>query len=194
MTLKTKQEIVKDWLPRYTGRPLGKFGRYVLLTNFTNYVERFAERFDVPVLGRDRPMQSATAEGLTILNFGMGSAMAATVMDLLASVPSVVFGLVGFIILKAPLQHLFRTIGNAVAGIPGLRTVFGQGSSGTSLLTAGIVLAIMITPITMWCRCTPPDEALPQPRRRATRVYRRVNANVSTNAMRRRSSGSLLSL
>jgi phosphate transport system permease protein len=70
-----------------------------------------------------------------------------TVMDLLASVPSVVFGLVGFLVLKAPLQDLFRSVGDAVAGIPVLHQVFGQGSSGTSLLTAGIVLAIMITPI-----------------------------------------------
>ncbi len=84
--MKTKAEIVEDWLPRYTGRPLGQFGKYILLTNFTNYLEMFAARFGVEVLGRDRPMQSATAENLTILNFGMGSAMAATVMDLLAAV------------------------------------------------------------------------------------------------------------
>jgi AMP nucleosidase len=84
--VKTKNEIVRDWLPRYTGRPLGKFGRYVLLTNFVNYVETFAERFGVEVVGRDRPMQSAAAEDLTILNFGMGSAMAATVMDLLSAI------------------------------------------------------------------------------------------------------------
>jgi AMP nucleosidase len=84
--MKTKDEIVKDWLPRYTGRPLEAFGRYVLLTNFSNYVELFAERFGVPVTGHDRPMQSATAEDITILNFGMGSAMAATVMDLLSAV------------------------------------------------------------------------------------------------------------
>ena len=70
-----------------------------------------------------------------------------TVMDLLASVPSVVFGLVGFIVLKAPLQNFYRSIGDAVSGVPVLRTLFGQGSSGTSLLTAGVVLAIMITPI-----------------------------------------------
>ena len=82
--MKTKADIVKDWLPRYTGRPLGQFGTHILLSNFSTYVERFAERFGVEVLGRDKPMQSATAEGLTILNFGMGSAMAATVMDLLA--------------------------------------------------------------------------------------------------------------
>jgi AMP nucleosidase len=84
--MKTKADIVKDWLPRYTGRPLGKFGEYVLLSNFHNYVEMFAERFGVEVLGRDKPMLSATAENITILNFGMGSAMAATVMDLLAAV------------------------------------------------------------------------------------------------------------
>jgi AMP nucleosidase len=84
--VKTKAEIVKDWLPRYTGRPLAKFGRYVLLSNFITYVEQFAERFGVEVLGRDRPMQTATAEEITILNFGMGSAMAATVMDLLSAV------------------------------------------------------------------------------------------------------------
>ena len=84
--MKTKAEIVKDWLPRYTGRPLAKFGEYILLSNFHNYVEMFAERFGVEVLGRSHPMQSATAENLTILNFGMGSAMAATVMDLLAAI------------------------------------------------------------------------------------------------------------
>lgn len=84
--MKTKAEIVADWLPRYTGRPLHAFGEYVLLTNFTNYVENFAERFQVPIMGRDKPMQSATAENITILNFGMGSAMAATVMDLLSAI------------------------------------------------------------------------------------------------------------
>ena len=84
--MKTKAEIVRDWLPRYTGRPLDGFGRYVLLTNFTHYVELFADRFGVEILGRDRPMQSATAADITVLNFGMGSAMAATVMDLLAAV------------------------------------------------------------------------------------------------------------
>ena len=84
--MKTKEEIVQDWLPRYTGRALSEFGEYILLTNFINYVEFFSERFNVPVLGRDKPMQSATAENITIINFGMGSAMAATVMDLLGAV------------------------------------------------------------------------------------------------------------
>ncbi len=84
--MKTKAEIVKDWLPRYTGRPLTGFGSYILLANFSQYVDLFAARFGVPVLGRDKPMQSATAEDLTIMDFGMGSAMAATVMDLLSAV------------------------------------------------------------------------------------------------------------
>ncbi len=84
--MKTKAEIVLDWLPRYTGRPVDQFGRYILLTNFAHYVELFAEKYGVEILGRDRPMTSATAENITILNFGMGSAMAATVMDLLSAI------------------------------------------------------------------------------------------------------------
>lgn len=84
--MRTKIDIVRDWLPRYTGRKLSAFGKYVLLTNFAHYVDLFAKRFDVEILGRDRPMQSATADDLTILNFGMGSPMAATVMDLLSAV------------------------------------------------------------------------------------------------------------
>ncbi|MES2778973.1 MAG: AMP nucleosidase [Bacteroidota bacterium] len=84
--MKTKKEIVEDWLPRYTGRPLTEFGEYILLTNFLNYVEMFATRFGVEIMGKDKPMQTATAENITIINFGMGSAMAATCMDLLSAV------------------------------------------------------------------------------------------------------------
>jgi AMP nucleosidase len=84
--LKTKEEIVRDWLPRYTGVPLKRFGKYILLTNFMSYVEIFAKLKNVKVQGRARPMQSATWENITIINFGMGSAMAATVMDLLTSI------------------------------------------------------------------------------------------------------------
>jgi AMP nucleosidase len=84
--MKTKPEIVQDWLPRYTGRPLDEFGKYILLSNFVNYVDLFAARFGTEVSGRSHPMQSASAQNLTILNFGMGSAMAATVMDLLAAI------------------------------------------------------------------------------------------------------------
>ena len=84
--MKTKQEIVENWLPRYTGRPLEDFEDYILLTNFSNYIYMFAEKFGVEVIGKDKPMESASANGVTIINFGMGSAMAATVMDLLSAI------------------------------------------------------------------------------------------------------------
>ncbi len=86
--MKTKAEIVRNWLPRYTGTPIEEFGKYILLTNFTDYVRRFAETYGVPVRGEGRPMQTAThkASNLTIINFGIGSAMAATIMDLLQAV------------------------------------------------------------------------------------------------------------
>ena len=84
--MKTKEEIVANWLPRYTKRPLEDFGEYILLTNFNNYVEIFAERFGVPVLGRDANMTSAHANGITIINFGMGSPNAAIIMDLLSAI------------------------------------------------------------------------------------------------------------
>ncbi len=84
--MKTKEEIVNNWLPRYTGELLENFGKYVLLTNFSNYVHMFAKWNNVPVVGLDRPMQCATAEGITIINFGMGSPGAATVMDLLTAI------------------------------------------------------------------------------------------------------------
>ncbi len=84
--MKTKEEIVRDWLPRYTGVPLENFGEYILLTNFRNYVDMFALQFGVEIVGIDKPMQSATSNNITIINFGMGSAMAATVMDLLSAI------------------------------------------------------------------------------------------------------------
>ena len=42
----TKSQITCNWLPRYTGMPLKEFGRYILLTNFGNYVYRFTKLFD----------------------------------------------------------------------------------------------------------------------------------------------------
>src|SRR5690625_1871236 len=84
--MKTKKEIVADWLPRYTGETLENFGDYILLCNFSNYIELFARWNDVPVRGEDCPMQCATSEGVTIINFGMGSASAATLMDLLTAI------------------------------------------------------------------------------------------------------------
>jgi len=84
--MKTKEEIVNNWLPRYTGRELKDFTPYILLTNFDNYVRMFAEWHNVPILGEDKPMMNASADGITIINFGMGSPNAATMMDLLSAV------------------------------------------------------------------------------------------------------------
>lgn len=84
--MKTKEEIVENWLPRYTGEKLENFGKYILLTNFSNYVYKFAEWNNVPVIGETKPMQCATADDITIINFGMGSPTAATVMDLLSAI------------------------------------------------------------------------------------------------------------
>jgi AMP nucleosidase len=84
--MKTKEDIVRNWLPRYTGLPLKDFGKYILLTNFDHYVDLFAAWHDVPVIGKDRPMRNATAKNITIINFGMGSSNAATIMDLLGAI------------------------------------------------------------------------------------------------------------
>ena len=84
--MKTKEEIVKNWLPRYTGQQLENFGKYLLLTNFSNYVKLFSDWNAVEIIGADKPMQCATAGDITIINFGMGSPTAATVMDLLTAI------------------------------------------------------------------------------------------------------------
>jgi AMP nucleosidase len=84
--MESKEDIVKNWLPRYTGTPLEKFGDYILLTNFSNYVDMFAKKFGVEIMGQGKPMQTATSGRITIINFGMGSPMAATIMDLLTAI------------------------------------------------------------------------------------------------------------
>jgi AMP nucleosidase len=84
--MKTKEAIVANWLPRYTGSPIGDISPYVLLTNFGSYLDLFAQQTGAPVVGLDRPMPNITADGITMINFGMGSPNAATVMDLLAAI------------------------------------------------------------------------------------------------------------
>ena len=84
--MKTKEEIVKNWLPRYTNTRLDQFGQYILLTNFADYLERFSEQYEAEILGEGKPMQTVTHDNITLINFGIGSAMAATVMDLLSAV------------------------------------------------------------------------------------------------------------
>src|SRR5580765_3833401 len=84
--MKTKEEIVTNWLPRYTGEALENFGSYILLTNFSYYVHLFADMHKVKMIGEDKPMQCATHGDISIINFGMGSPTAATIMDLLSAI------------------------------------------------------------------------------------------------------------
>ena len=84
--MKTKDEIVKNWLPRYTGTKLEDFGDYILLVNFNQYIRLFCEKYNIEPQGTDKSMPSATYDKITIINFGIGSANAATIMDLLSAV------------------------------------------------------------------------------------------------------------
>jgi AMP nucleosidase len=125
--MKTKKEIVDNWLPRYTGTALGDFGPYVLLTNFGNYLQVFSKLVDAPIVGHDRSMPNATGDGITMINMGMGSANAATVMDLLSAVtPKAVLFLGKCGGLKRKNQ-----IGDLVLPIAAIR---GDGTSNDYLL------------------------------------------------------------
>ncbi|GAB1469213.1 AMP nucleosidase [Chloroflexota bacterium] len=84
--MKTKNEIVNNWLPRYTDTPIKDFGKHILLVNFEDYLHMFSDWFNVPIRGQEKPMPNVTAEGVTLINFGMGSPNAATIMDLLSAV------------------------------------------------------------------------------------------------------------
>lgn len=84
--MKTKKEIVDNWLPRYTGRELKDFTKYILLTNFEYYLELFSEIYHVPIIGEDKTMPNVSFEGITLINFGMGSPNAATILDLLTAI------------------------------------------------------------------------------------------------------------
>jgi len=125
--LKTKEDIVNNWLPRYTGRPLEEFGEYILLTNFSNYVKLFSQMHgDAPILGEDKPMQTCSADGITIINFGMGSPVAATVMDLLTAIhPKAVLFLGKTGVLKKKID-----VGELILPIAAIR---GEGTSNDYL-------------------------------------------------------------
>lgn len=84
--MNTKEEIVANWLPRYTGMALEDFGKYIIIVNFSDYVKRFAKEYSVKIFGESLAMQCATYGDITIINFGMGSANAATIMDLLSAI------------------------------------------------------------------------------------------------------------
>jgi len=84
--MKTKKEITENWLPRYTGLSLDEFGDYILLTNFNKYLSIFSGISGAEIKGMNHPMPNATKDDITMINFGMGSANAATIMDLLGAI------------------------------------------------------------------------------------------------------------
>jgi len=84
--MKTKEEIVENWLTRYTGVPLEEFTSYVLLTNFQGYLDQFAKIQGTKIHDRNVAMPTAVGTHITMINFGMGSPNAATTMDLLGAI------------------------------------------------------------------------------------------------------------
>ena len=125
--MKTKQDIVENWLPRYTGTKLEEFGKYIILVNFSNYVKMFAEKYGVEIKGLDRSMQAATANNITIINFGMGSPNAATIMDLLTAIkPKAVL----FLGKCGGLRHDKNKVGDMILPIAAVR---GEGTSNDYL-------------------------------------------------------------
>jgi len=120
--MKNKQEIAKDWLPRYTGTELKDFGKYILLTNFSNYVKVFAEIHGVKIKGQGGAMTSATADDITMINFGMGSPNAATIMDLLSAAKPKACLFLG----KCGGTKRKNKVGDLILPIAGIR---GEGTS-----------------------------------------------------------------
>lgn len=120
--MKTQKEIVENWLPRYTGMPLEEFGKYILLTNFSNYVEQFAE-WTGAKLYNQRSMAAATSkDGITFINYGMGSPNAATIMDLLMAVKPKAVLFLG----KCGGLKKKNSVGDLILPIAGIR---GEGTS-----------------------------------------------------------------
>ena len=125
--MKTKEEIVNNWLPRYTGTSLDEFGEYILLTNFSNYVEKFAEWNNVEIKGLDRSMPSATANNITMINFGMGSPNAGTIIDLLTAIkPKATL----FLGKCGGLKDRLNKVGDLILPIAAIR---GEGTSNDYL-------------------------------------------------------------
>ena len=125
--MKDKQDIVSNWLPRYTGLALEAFGEHILLTNFGGYLDTFARLTGAEVVGRDKPMPSATHDGITMINFGMGSANAATMMDLLSALPPKAVLFLG----KCGGLKKKNQLGDLILPIAAIR---GEGTSNDYLL------------------------------------------------------------
>jgi Uridine phosphorylase len=120
--MKTKEEIVTNWLPRYTDTALKDFGKYILLTNFDAYLQMFSKLYSVPIRGQEKPMPNVTAQGITLINFGMGSANAATIMDLLSAIKPKACLFLG----KCGGLKLKNKVGDLILPIAAIR---GEGTS-----------------------------------------------------------------
>ncbi len=125
--MKTKKEIVENWLPRYTGMELDKFGEYILLTNFANYLDIFAQQTGAEIVGRDRPMPCATGDGITMINFGMGSPNTATICDLLSAIKPKAVLFLG----KCGGLKKKNSVGDLILPIAAIR---GEGTSNDYML------------------------------------------------------------
>jgi AMP nucleosidase len=121
--MKTKADIVKNWLPRYTGEKLEHFGKYILLTNFSHYMDLFARWNKVKIKGTGKPMQCATKGDISIINFGMGSPTAATIMDLLSAIQPKAVLFLG----KCGGLKKRNKLGDLILPIAAIR---GEGTSG----------------------------------------------------------------
>jgi AMP nucleosidase len=125
--MKTKEDIVSNWLPRYTGQDLKDFGEYIILVNFSLYVDLFAKWYKVKVKGNDKAMSNATADNITIINFGMGSPNAGTIIDLLTAVkPKAVI----FLGKCGGLKTKKNKVGDLILPIAAIR---GEGTSNDYL-------------------------------------------------------------
>jgi phosphate transport system permease protein len=68
-------------------------------------------------------------------------------IELLAGIPSIIYGMWGFFVLGPFLANSFQPfVINAFSGIPVLRDVFAGPASNLSLFNASLILAIMVLP------------------------------------------------
>ncbi len=123
-----------DWVPN-----AGHFGAFGLIYG-TLICAVIALMFAVP-----------TSVGIALFITELAPARlartATTLLDLLAAVPSVVYGLWAAYVLATPIQHQYQHVSDALGGVPILGRFFGGDAQGRSIMTAGIILAIMIVPI-----------------------------------------------
>ncbi|MFZ9000233.1 MAG: AMP nucleosidase [Bacteriovoracaceae bacterium] len=83
-----KAKIAKDMLERYTGHKFKDFQQQIILTNFHYYVERFNEIVPDPIYTQGSAFKASSSkkEQVTIIEFGVGSAMAALIGELMSAV------------------------------------------------------------------------------------------------------------